>query len=146
MLPQNHFAVAVVVTAVVIVGLVPGMVGDLVDDPASGIWPVLAWVVLAGSVAALIDLDVMVIVRRASREDPDLERWTRYSSISGDFKGFIEALSTRGLLRRVAVTHLASAVAATVLAYLVVPGYAVSVAIGAWSHLATDVPYIWRHG
>ncbi len=125
-------------------GFYPEMVDELLVDPASGIWPWLAWVVLAGMVAALIDLDVMFIVKRASKDDPELEHWTHYSSISGDFNGFLKALSRKGLLRTVAVTHITSAVLVTVLAYLLAPAYAVPVAIGAWSHLATDVPYIWK--
>ncbi len=143
MLPQNHFMVAAAITAAVIYGFYPEMIDELLIDPASGIWPWLTWVVLAGMVAALIDLDVVFIVRRAARTDPELEQWTHYSSISGDFKGFLKTLSRKGLLRTVAVTHVTSAVLATVLAYTLAPELAVPVAIGAWSHLATDVPYLW---
>ena len=144
MLPQNHFMVAAVVTAAVVMGFYPEMIDELLQDPASGIWPWLAWILLAGMVAAVIDLDVMIVVGRAAKTDPELEHWTHYSSISGDFKGFLKALNSKGLLRTVAVTHVTSAVVMTVMAYLLAPDYVVPVAIGAWSHLATDVPYIWR--
>ena len=144
MLPQNHFMVAAVVTAAVIYGFYPEMIEDLLHDPSTGVWPWLGWVVLAGTVAALIDLDVIILTRRAARTDPELVPWSDPTVATKDLEVFLVVLYRKGLFRTIMWTHLAFAVVATLLAYLLAPLVLVPVAIGAWSHIATDVPYIWR--
>jgi len=144
MLPQNHFMVAAVVTAAVIYGFYPEMIEDLLNDPSSGIWPLLGWVVLAGTVAALIDLDVIILTRRAARTDPELVPWSDPMVATKDLEAFLVVIYRKGLFRVVMWTHLAFGVVVTLLAYLLAPSVLVPVAIGAWSHLATDVPYLWR--
>jgi hypothetical protein len=132
MLPQNHFAVAAVVTAVVALVLFPGM------D-----WTIVAlWVVVSGAVAAVIDLDVIVITKRAARTDPELVPWSDPMVATKDLKAFLVVLSRKGILSRVKWTHLGTGVVATLVAYFLVPSLLIPVAIGAWSHLATDVPYL----
>ncbi len=132
MLPQNHFAVAAVVTVIVAV-----VAFDDMDWMA-----ILGWVVVSGLVAAIIDMDVILIVRHKAREDPELVPWANPMNATKDFKNFLVLLHRKGILGTVKYTHLGSGVAATVLAYLLVPSLLVPVAIGAWSHLATDVPYL----
>ncbi len=144
MLPQNHFMVAAVVTAAVIYGFYPEMIDELLIDPASGIWPWLGWVLLAGTVAALIDLDVIILTRRAAKTDPELVPWSDPMVATKDLEVFLVVLYRKGLFRTIMWTHLAFAVVATLLAYLLAPSVLVPVAIGVWSHIATDVPYIWR--
>ncbi len=144
MLPQNHFMVAAVVTAAVIYGYYPEMIEDLLNDPSSGIWPWLGWVVLAGTVAALIDLDVIILTRRAARTDPERVPWSDPMVATKDLEAFLVVIYRKGLFRIVALTHLASGVLVTVMAFLLAPFLLVPVAIGAWSHLATDLPYIWK--
>ncbi len=132
MLPQSHFAVAAVVTLVAVVLFYPDL--DRLDA--------LLWMVVAGVVAALIDIDVILMVRRRSRDDPELEPWASPVAVMRDFPEFIEMLRRKGLLRTIAWTHLASAVAATLVGYLLLPSLFIPIVIGAWSHLATDVRYL----
>ena len=133
MLPQNHFVVAAVLTLVAALVLFPGMAWTLVT----------LWVVVSGAVAAVIDLDVIVITKRAARKDPELEPWSDPLVATKDLKAFLVLLSRKGILSTVKWTHLASGVVATTVSYLLVPDLLVPVAIGAWSHLATDIPYLW---
>jgi hypothetical protein len=136
MLPQNHFAVAAVVTLVVVVLFYPDL--DLVDT--------IIWIVVAGVVAALIDLDVIVLVRMKAKEDPELEQWASPMKVTKDFPEFLATLERKGLLRIVKWTHLGIAVVASVVGYLLSPALFIPIFLGAWSHLATDVPYIRRIG
>lgn len=134
MLPQNHFVVAAVITLVVALVAFPGMQ-----------WVTIAlWVLVSGLVAALIDLDVIVLVRVASKEDERLRPYNDISRVSKDFKGFMDTLTETGVLKRALVTHFTSSIIVTVLAYVLVPSYFYPVLIGTVSHLATDVPYIGR--
>ena len=132
MLPQNHFVVAAGVTLVAVILFYPDL-----DR-----WDALIWMVAAGIVAALIDLDVILLVRRRARDDPELEHWKSPLAVTRDFPEFLMMLKRKGLLRTVAWTHLASAVAATLVGYLLLPSLFIPIAIGAWSHLATDVQYL----
>jgi hypothetical protein len=136
MLPQNHFAVAAVVTLVAIVLFYPDL--DLVDA--------IVWMVAAGIVAALIDVDVMVLVRIKAKEDPELEPWANPMEVTKDFPEFLTTLYQKGLFRIIQWTHLGSALAASLVGYLVVPSLFIPIFLGAWSHLATDVPYLSRIG
>ncbi len=132
MLPQSHFAVAAVVTLVAVVLYHPDL--DRLDA--------LLWMVVAGVVAALIDLDVILLVRSRARDDPELEPWASPIAVTRDFPEFLGMLRRKGLLRTIAWTHLASAVAATLVGYLLLPSLFIPIVIGAWSHLATDVRYL----
>lgn len=132
MMPQNHFVVAAVVTLVAVVLFYPDL----------GWSEAVAWMLVAGIVAAVIDMDVILIVRRAARDDPDLEPWTDIRMVAKDFPEFLMMLSRKGLLRTVSITHVTIAVTATVLAYLLAPSLFIPVTLGAWSHMATDVPYL----
>jgi len=136
MLPQNHFAVAAVVTLVTIVLFYPDL--DLQD--------MVVWVLAAGIVAALIDLDVIILVRIKAKDDPELEPWANPMEATKDLTAFLVILHKKGLLKIVKWTHLASAVAASLVGYFLLPSLFIPMSIGAWSHLATDVPYLWRIG
>jgi hypothetical protein len=132
MLPQNHFLVAALVTLVAVVLLYPDL------DWAGA----LAWILVAGVVAAVIDLDVMVYVRMRAREDPELEPWASPAAVMRDFSGFLGMLRRKRILRIIARTHIASAVVATLVGYFLLPSLFIPIAVGAWSHMATDVQYL----
>jgi len=130
MLPQNHFAVAAAVTLVAVVLFYPDL--DLQET--------VVWVLVAGIVAALIDMDVIILVRIKAKDDPELEPW------ASDFPEFLMTLHRKGLLRIIKWTHLTIAVVASLVGYFVLPSLFIPIFIGAWSHLATDVPYLRRIG
>ena len=134
MLPQNHFAVAALVTIVAIVLFYPDL--NLRDT--------LVWMMVAGIVAALIDLDVIILVRRKAKDDPELEPWVSPREATKDLTSFLVLLHKKGLLRIVKWTHMGIAVVATLIGYFVMPSLFIPIFLGAWSHLATDVPYLWR--
>lgn len=136
MLPQNHFVLAAVVTLVAVVLFYP-------DLDLSG---TVVWVLAAGIVAALIDLDVMILVRIKAKDDPELEPWADPREVTKDLTAFLVLLHRKGLLRVVKWTHLASAVVASLVGFFLLPSLFIPIFIGAWSHLATDVPYLWRIG
>jgi hypothetical protein len=133
MMPQSHFVVAVLVTTLAIILFYPDMV--LVD---AGIW-----CLVSGIVAAIIDLDVILITRRAARTDPELAPFASPMEATKDLKAFLVLIYRKGLFDTVKWTHLGFGVVVTLLAYILAESLLVPVAIGAWSHLATDVPYLW---
>jgi hypothetical protein len=132
MLPQNHFLVAVVVTLVAVVLFYPDL--DWVDA--------LVWILVAGIVAAIIDLDVMIYVRMKAKDDPELRPWVNPAAVSKDLKTFLVLLSRKGLLSTIKYTHVASAVFASLIGYFALPSLFIPIVIGAWSHLMTDIPYL----
>jgi hypothetical protein len=134
MMPQNHFAVAAVVTLVAVVLFYPDL--DLQDT--------LVWILVAGIVAALIDMDVIIIVRVKAKDDPDLEPWADPREATKDLTGFLVLLQKKGILRTVKFTHMGIAVGATIMGYFMVPDLFLPIVLGVWSHIATDVPYLWR--
>jgi len=136
MLPQNHFAVAAAVTLVAVVLFYPDL--DLHDT--------VVWVLVAGIVAALIDMDVIILVRIKAKDDPELEPWASPLAVTKDFPEFLMTLHRKGLLRIIKWTHLTIAVVASLVGYFVLPSLFIPIFIGAWSHLATDVPYLRRIG
>jgi hypothetical protein len=134
MLPQNHFAVAAMVILVAVVLFYPDQ--DLKDT--------VVWVLAAGIVAALIDLDVIILVRIKAKDDPELEPWANPMEATKDLTAFLVLLHKKGLLRIVKWTHLTSALVASLVGYFLLPSLFIPIFLGAWSHLATDVPYLWR--
>jgi len=131
-MPQYHAVIAAVVTAAVGAALYPG----------NALPTLLAWVVASAVVAAVIDLDVMAHVARAAKRDPGLKRWTDPRNVGRDFRGFIEALRAKGLLRLAGVTHLGISAVIVALAWLLLPSLLVPVIIGVATHLATDIQYL----
>jgi len=136
MMPQYHAVIAAVVTAAVGLALYG-------DDP---ITTLLVWVASSAVVAAVIDFDVMAHVSRAAKHDPSLQRWTDPRNVGRDFRGFIEALRAKGLLKRARVTHLGTSVALVVVTWLLMPSLLVPVLIGVVTHLGTDVQYLRAPG
>jgi hypothetical protein len=132
MMPQYHAVIAAIVTAAVGSALHPG------GAPST----MLVWVVTSAVVAAVIDLDVMAHVSRAAKRDPSLQRWTDPRNVGKDFRGFIEALRAKGLLRLAGVTHLGISAVIVVAAWLLLPSLLVPVIIGVATHLATDIQYL----
>jgi hypothetical protein len=132
MLPQNHFAVAAVVTLVTIVLFYPDL--DLVTT--------IVWMLVSGVVAAVIDLDVIMIVRRRAKDDRELEPWANPMEVVKDFTGFLVLLERKGILSTVKMTHLLSGIIFTVAGFVVLPSLFIPITLGAWSHLATDVPLL----
>jgi len=136
MLPQNHFAVAAVVTLLAVVLFYPDL--DLTDT--------VIWILVAGIMAAVIDLDVIILVRMKAKDDPELEPWANPIAVTKDFPEFLMMLHRKGLLRIIKWTHLTIAVVASLVGYFLLPSLFIPILIGAWSHLATDVPYLRRIG
>jgi hypothetical protein len=134
MLPQNHFAIAAVTTLIVVVLFYPDL--DLRGT--------LIWVLAAGVVAALIDLDVIVLVRVKAKADPELEPWASPVEATRDLMSFLVLLQRKGLLGVIKWTHLGSVVVSTLVGFLLLPSLFIPIFVGAWSHLATDVPYLRR--
>lgn len=133
MMPQNHFAVAAVVTVLAILLFYPDL--DLAEATV--------WVLVSGLVAAVIDMDVILMVRWKARTDPDLRPFTDMRVVAKDLRAMLRLLHQKGLLVKVAIPHLVSAIVLTVASYLLVPSLFVPVFLGAWSHLVSDVPYVW---
>ncbi len=132
MLPHYHAFVAVAATSVVVILFVSEI--ELATF--------LLWLIISALVAALIDVDVMVHVRRASRTDPELGRFNDISEVSRDFKGFMDTITRKGILRKVVITHFAVSITLAVLVALLLPSLAPPVLIGVVTHLATDTPYL----
>jgi len=132
MMPQYHSVIAAVVTAVVSLALYPG----------NSHVTLLVWVVASAIVAAVIDLDVMAHVAVAAKHDPGLKRWTDPRNVGKDFRGFIEALRAKGILKRAGVTHLVISIAFILLTWSLSPSLLVPVSIGVATHLATDLRYL----
>ena len=133
MMPQNHFLVAAVITVVAIVSLYPDL-----DLPEAALW-----VVVSGVVAAVIDLDVILLVRWKAKDDPELRPYTDIRVVARDLRAMLRLLHQKGLLVKIAVPHLISATIMTMAAYFIAPSYFIPVVIGAWSHIVSDVPYVW---
>jgi len=136
MMPQYHTVIAAVVTAAVGLAIYPG----------NAMSTLLAWIIASALVAAVIDLDVMAHVARAAKRDPSLHRWTDPRIVGKDFRGFIEALRAKGLLRRAGATHLGISLAIVVVTWLLAPSLLVPVLIGVVTHLATDLQYLRAPG
>jgi hypothetical protein len=132
MMPQYHAVIAAVATAAVGLALHPGVALSML----------LVWIATSAVVAAVIDLDVMAHVARAAKQDPSLQRWTDPRNVGNDFRGFIEALRARGLLRLAGMTHLGISAVIVVAAWLLLPSLLVPVIIGVTTHLATDLQYL----
>jgi hypothetical protein len=134
MMPRYHFIIAAVITAVY----------AYVTRSCECYYQFGGWALLSGGVAALMDMDVILITRQAAKKDPDLEPFVNPKEATRDLTEFLVLLYHKGLLVRVGATHLTTAVVVTVIAYFLAPEWFIPVAIGAWSHLASDVPYLWR--
>ena len=132
MMPQYHSVIAAVVTAAVSLALYPG------NSPVT----LLVWVVASAIAAAVIDLDVMAHVAVAAKHDPGLRPWTDPRNVGKDFRGFIEALRAKGILRLAGMTHLVISIAIVILTWLLMPSLLVPVSIGVATHLATDLQYL----
>ena len=133
MMPHSHFVVAALVTVVAIILFYPD-----VDQTEAALW-----VVVAGIVAAVIDVDVILMVRSRARTDPDLRPYTDMRVVAKDLRAMLRLLHRKGLLVKVAIPHVTSATVLTVAAYLLAPPLFVPVFLGAWSHVVSDVPYVW---
>jgi len=133
MMPQGHIAVATAVTMVAVVLFYPEL------DMAGA----ATWVAVAGLVAAVIDVDVILLVRRWARTDPDLRPYTDVRLVARELRSMLVVLHRKGLLVRVGAPHLLSATLLTVASYSLAPSLFVPVFLGAWSHLVSDVPYVW---
>ena len=136
MMPQYHAVIAAVVTAAVGSTLFPD----------NSITTLLVWVAVSAVVAAVIDLDVMAHVARAAKRDPALKHWTDPRNVGKDFRGFIEALRAKGILRMAGATHMGISIAFILIAWLLSPDLLVPVLIGVVTHLATDVQYLRAPG
>ncbi len=133
MMPQSHFVVAAIVTVVAVILFYPDL----------GLAEATAWVVIAGVLAAAIDVDVILMVRWRARTDPDLRPYTDMRVVAKDLRAMLRLLHRKGLLVKVAIPHLASGIVLTVASFHLVPSLFVPVFLGAWSHLVSDVPYVW---
>jgi hypothetical protein len=133
MMPQSHFVVAAVVTVFAIILFYPDL--DLSEATV--------WVLVAGVVAAVIDIDVILMVRWKARTDPDLRPYTDMRVVAKDLRAMLRLLHRKGLLVKVAIPHLASGVVLTLASYYAAPSVFIPVFLGAWSHLLSDVPYVW---
>ncbi len=135
MLPHWHLIVGAVAAAIVWWFTGP--------EP---LWTALAWVAVAGAVGAAMDLDIMAIVRRAGARDPEVAPWADPKAVFADFRGFLGMLRAKGLLRTAAVSHVTVGVVLVVASALLVPDYAVPVAVGVVTHLGSDVQYLRPSG
>ena len=133
MMPQNHFVVAVVITVAAVLLFYPDL--DLAEAAL--------WAVVSGIAAAVIDLDVIVLVRWKAKSDPELRPYTDIRVVARDLRAMLRLLHERGLLLKIAVPHTASAIAMSVAAFCLAPSLFVPVVLGAWSHVLSDVPYVW---
>jgi hypothetical protein len=132
MMPQNHFLVAAIITVLFIMMYHPEL------DRAEA----TTWVLVAGLVAALIDVDVILMVRLKARTDPELRPYTDMRVVAKDLQAMLSLLHWKGLLVKVAVPHVISASLLTVASYFLAPSIFIPVFLGAWSHLVSDVPYV----
>ena len=101
MMPQNHFVVAVVITVAAVLLFYPDL--DLAEAAL--------WAVVSGIAAAVIDLDVIVLVRWKAKSDPELRPYTDIRVVARDLRAMLRLLHERGLLLKIAVPHTASAIA-----------------------------------
>lgn len=134
MLPQNHLVIAIIVIIPAALILFPGL----------SLFQLLLWVVLGGAVAALIDMDIIIIVFQRAKKDERLRPYTNIRSVSKDFKGFVDTITETGVLRIGLMTHVLVSVTVIVLFHLFLSDLLFPVVIGVVTHLVTDVPYIGK--
>ncbi len=131
MLPQAHL----VIGAVAAIVLWPFLGTD-------GATNLVVWAIVGGAVGAVIDVDIMALVAHAARRDTDLRHWSDPRNVARDFEGFLSMLRSTGMLRRAAVTHVLLGTALVALVWLLAPSLLVPAAVGAVSHIASDLQYL----
>jgi len=90
-------------------------------------------------VAAIVTLVAVLLFH----PDLDLAQAATWVVVATDLRALLGLLHRKGLLVKVAIPHLTSGVVLTVASYYLTSSLFVQVFLGAWSHLVSDVPYVW---
>jgi hypothetical protein len=132
MLPHDHalLAAAVITPAVLIAA--PGTLSLAAAQVATG-----------AAVAAVIDLDVLLLVYLKGNRQPRLQPFRNPLRIVSDFDRFMDIVQQTGLRKLVHKTHLLMSAIILVSAYFYLPSFFLATSLGVASHLVSDF-FHWR--
>ena len=133
MLPQDHFLVSAVV-----------MVPVAMVFPAQNHIGLVGLGLISGVVAALIDLDVIVLIYLKGKEYPSMRLFYNPTKIFTQFKLFMDTFAQSGLLKVAMKTHMVIFFALPVLTYIFFPAYFLPVIVASITHFLCDIPNISR--
>ena len=132
MLPHYHAIIAAITVLVV----------SLIFFPDLTIIESLLWIVVGSIIAAVIDIDAIILANIKSKREPALQRFQSYKAIANDFNAFINTMGETGTLKTVLITHVIFSLIIFLLFYLFLKPYIVPVIFGILTHLLTDIKYI----
>jgi hypothetical protein len=134
MLPHYHAIIAA--TTVIFV--------SLIFFPDMTIPDTVMWTVVGSIIAAIIDLDAIILVNIKSKKEPALQRFQSIKTIAADFNAFINTMAETGILKTILSTHVIFSAIIALLFYVFLPSFLIPVALGIITHLLSDIKYIGR--
>ena len=134
MLPHYHAIIAATTVIFVSLLLFPDMT---IPDT-------IMWTIVGSIIAAIIDLDAIILVNIKSKKEPALQRFQSIKTIAADFNEFINTIAETGILKIILSTHVIFSVIIALLFYVFLPSFLIPVALGIITHLLSDIKYIWR--
>ncbi len=132
MLPHYHAIIAAITVLII----------SLIFFQDLSIIEIFIWIVVGSVVAALIDIDAIILVKIKSKREPALQRFQSFKAIANDFNAFINTMGETGTLKTILVTHVIFSLIIVLLFYLILESYVVPVIFGVLTHLLTDIKYI----
>ncbi len=103
---------------------------------------VLVWAVVAGTVSAAIDLDVVTLILLNASRHPPLRRFLNPLNIFTQFKLFMQTITETGLLKTAMKSHIAIFFLLVILTRLFWPAWLLPVTVAVVTHLLSDIPNI----
>ena len=124
MLPHKHFLIA------------GGLAAIAAFFFQTSLFEGVVWVVIAGIVSVLIDIDAVVAVNVSKQLR---EEFSNPLDMFRKYEGLLEELKGTGIINILMVTHVILSAAALIVTFVYFEAYLVSVLIGVFSHLLVDV-------
>jgi len=134
MLPHYHALIAAITVLVV----------SLIFFQDLSIIEIFIWIVIGSIIAAIIDIDAIIIANIKSKREPTLQRFRSFKAIANDFNAFISTMGETGTLKTILVTHVIFSLIIVLLFYLFQEHYIFPVTFGVLTHLLTDIKYIQK--
>ncbi len=134
MLPQKHFAIAALVITPIAV----------IYFPEKSVAGAGLWVLVGSLMSAIIDLDIIALVKLKSKDEDRLKPFTDPRAVFRKFDLFMDTIYETGVLAIAMKTHFIFSAIITILFYLSWRSYFIPVALGVGSHLISDIPNIRR--
>ncbi len=132
MLPHYHAFIAAI--TILIVSLIFFQDLSMIE--------IFIWIVIGSIIAAVIDIDAIILANIKSKREPALQNFQSYKAIANDFNKFINTMGETGTLKTILVTHVIFSLIIFLLFYLILESYMVPVIFGILTHLLTDIKYI----